>query len=185
MPEEIFGDFQYIPDSAEGEGEVTIIISPLDLLEYWGRCGLLADFGSAFYAFTRQEDADSNIISTVFNELIENAAKYTNKPNARIRINGKLFGRVLRLQIENSLDSQGYQDYRAILERLFGSDDLETLYIQLMEEKAENMTGSGGIGLLMLIKDYPIKLGVRFNVEDNDNVTTIVRVFCLMEETND
>ena len=58
---------------------------PIDLVREWSRCGQTADYMARYlaYDFADRETAAS-VLSTVINELVENAAKFsTDKANPR------------------------------------------------------------------------------------------------------
>ncbi len=164
------GHFNLIPDSIPAEGDVTITVRPIDLIAYWKRCGLMADFAAAFYSFTQDEpDIQENIISTIFNELIENASKYSIKTNGEVSIHMKLYDAVLKIQVENFTSKENYLKLYGHLKELSEADDLDELYIKTLSEKSDASSGSG-IGLLLLAKDYKLKIGAQFRFNEDSNL---------------
>src|SRR5690606_7617144 len=152
MPIDTIGEFDIIPDSIPAEGDVFIRIKPIDFITYWKRCGILADFAASFYAFTQDHPSvQENIISTVVNELIENATKYSDKRNGDVRIHMKLYDTVLKIQTENFTPKLHYQKLQKHLMLLTQTDDLDMLYINTLATKPTDTVDSG-IGLLLLIK---------------------------------
>jgi len=161
------GDFNLIPESIPAEGDVYIRLRPIDLITYWKRCGILANFAAAFYAYTQEHPTEQeNSISTVFNELIENATKYSVKRGAEVTIHMMLYDKILKIEIENITTEHHYQSFQKHLQKLVEADDLDELYFETLAAKSQSSEDSG-IGLLLLMKDYPIKIGARFREEDN------------------
>ena len=161
--EVILGDFNRIPDGIPAEGDVFIRLKPIDMISYWKRCSMLSDFVAAFYANPReQSQVLENSISTIFNELIENAIKCSIKRDGEVKIHVKLYDSILRIDIENITTSNHYDSFQKHAKKLIECEDLESLYYQTLAEKSDNASEGSGIGLLLLMKDYPIKFGVKF-----------------------
>lgn len=177
------GNYDIIPDNLPAEGDVMIRIKPIDLVAYWKRCGILADFTAAFYAFTQKEPkVQENTISTIFNELIENATKYSVKRNAEVTVHMKLYDTVLKIQIDNITTENHYKHFKQHLDKLLSSDDLDSLYFDTLASKSEGSPDSG-IGLLILLKDYPIKFGARFNHNtETDTYRVSIQAFYYLEQ---
>lgn len=166
MKETIIGDFNLISESIPAEGDVFIRLKPIDLISHWKRCGMLSNFAAAFYAYAREESAfQENIISTVFNELIENAIKYSVRRGGEVTIHMMLYDSVLKVQIENLTTEHHFCRFREHLTKLLNHEDLDQLYFETMAGKSEKNSESG-IGLLLLLKDYQIKIGAHFKEEN-------------------
>ncbi|MCC5918230.1 MAG: hypothetical protein JJU02_13000 [Cryomorphaceae bacterium] len=164
--EVVIGDFNIIHESIPAEGNVFIRLKPIDMISYWKRCGMLADFVAAFYGNTREKSQVlENSISTIFNELIENATKYSVKRGGEVKIHLMLYDSILKIEIENITTINHYEGYKKHVKNLLECEDLEGLYYQTLAEKSDSPEGSG-IGIMLLLKDYPIKIGARFHSED-------------------
>ncbi len=182
MEETIIGKYNIIPENLPAEGDVFIRLKPIDMIAYWKRCGMLADFAAAFYAYTRDEPTvQENSISTVFNELIENATKYSVKRGAEMTIHMMLYDSVLKIQIENITTDQHFESFKSHLTNLLESDDLDTMYFEILAEKSEGSTDSG-IGLLLLLKDYPLDIGAKFTKENGRNKVTLQAFYRLDDD---
>lgn len=168
------------------DSNVEIKITPLDLVTYWKRVGILADFVAGFYSysFLPPELAVKDIsetpvftsISTVFNEMVENAAKYSVDKKAKIKINLNQYGNLFKMQVENTTSADAAMNFHDIMETIFSTDDLESLYFQKLEDNSENPTGHSGIGLMMILKDYPVNMGVRITTEGK-TATVLTEVY--------
>jgi hypothetical protein len=165
MQDFTIGSYNLISENQPAEGDITIRLKPIDLITYWKRCGTLANFMAAFYAYTLETPMElENSISTVFNELIENATKYSVKKEAEVSIKMMLYDTVLKMQIENITTEHHFKKFQAHFRKLIEANDLEEAYFEALIKKADEKYDSG-IGLLLIMKDYPIKMGVRF-IED-------------------
>jgi len=170
------GAFDLIPASIPAEGDVFIRLRPIDLIAYWKRCGILANFAAAFYAYTQEHPSEQeNSISTVFNELIENATKYSVKRGAEVTIHMMLYDKVLKIEIENITTEHHFNSFQKHLKVLLEAEDLDSLYFETLASKSENSDDSG-IGLLLLMKDYPIRIGARFK-EDHGQFKVLLQAF--------
>lgn len=172
---EILGDYNKIPDIVPAESSASMVFHPIDLLTHWKRCGILADFIASFYSFTspgKQDDRVLYNLSTVINELIENAAKFS-RPRSDVGLNLKHFSNLLLIEVTNEVHSQHSENFKKIAKTLLESD-IEELYFKKLEEKQESDTQSG-IGLMMILKDYPVTLGFRFEKVDDTSTRITVR----------
>ena len=193
MKEYTYGDYNY-PEvlNAPVVSQVSITLQPADLLSYWKRVGTLSDFVSLFYSFSlnmdyalhNQEYEQKEIsedqkklfmdsVSTIFNELIENGAKFSTNKRRHLTIFLKKYPTVLTLEVENYTDKNSFYNYQKIVRGIFEAEDLDELYFQKLEENAEKQDGGSGIGLLMIVKDFPVKLGTKFiEIDDQYLVKT-------------
>ena len=112
-------------------------------------------------------------VSTIFNELLENGAKFSTNKRRHLTIFLKKTSRIFTLEVENYTDKASFHNYQKIVQGIFEAKDLDELYIQKMEENAENDNGASGIGLVMILKDFPVKLGAKFiEIDDQYLVKT-------------
>lgn len=181
MQEVTIGDYNLVPENIPAEGDVFIRLKPIDLIAYWKRCGILADFAAAFYAYTQDKpQGPENSISTIFNELIENATKYSVKRNAEVSIHMMMYDSVLKIQIENNTTSNHFEAFQKHLTDLLECEDLDAYYIDLLATKAEG-TSESGIGLLLLLKDYQIKVGAKFIRDQDEQYKVIIQAYYYIE----
>jgi hypothetical protein len=182
----IYGDFDYIPEGLIPEAQIELSITPIDLTTHWQRCGLISDMVAGYIAyaypggFLGPKSVIYSSISTIFQELIENAARYSRQRGGTITIRIKHYNRVVRIEVQNDTMPGVGQRLEEHLTTLFGAEDLDALHMQIMESQAEGGRQSG-IGLLLLLKDYPVKLGVQLMRESADQETIIVRAHYHME----
>jgi hypothetical protein len=189
LKEILLGDYgKIVPPDRSADSHVQIIITPLDLVTFWKRVGTLADFVAGFYSysFVKLDSSVKDIsetpvfhsISTVFNELIENAAKYSMDKKANIRIDLNQFGTIFKMQVENSTSVESAENFKRVMSEVFASDDVESLYFQKLEQNsADPSSGHSGIGLMMILKDFPCKMGVRIREKDDGLAYVLTEVY--------
>lgn len=177
------GSFNKIPDTIPAESVVKIEFHPIDLVTHWKRCGLLADFIGSFYSYSSQGKSDERILynlSTVVNELIENAAKFS-KQRSPVTVVLKHYSNILQVQVENQATNAVAENFHALANTLL-TQDIEELYFKSLEEKDENQKTSG-IGLMMILKDYPVTMAFNFHkMEDGKNTEITVKAYITVQE---
>ncbi|XDD42399.1 DUF6272 family protein [Leptospira sp. WS60.C2] len=166
----------------EPESIIEIHLKPLDLMRYWRRIGILSDFIGYFYGFSFLPNVPTdsmdmknseivNSISTVFNELLENAAKYSYDKKADIEISLIHRGRSFEMLVRNKTNESNVAAYEKSLKEIFSANDLEKLYFQKIESNDPESSRSG-IGLIMVLKDYPVEMEVTLETEGDHTIIT-------------
>jgi hypothetical protein len=189
MTSKIHGDFDLVPDELVPEAQLSLTLSPSELTAHWLRCGQVSDFvagyiASAYAAEHRTTSAPLfTSISTVFQELIENAAKFSRKREASIQVRVKHFSRILMFEVENVTTPAFAERFEEYLDQMAAAEDLGAVYLQIVEAQTEGPTDAqrSGIGLLVLRKDHEVRLGVRFASDDAGRPTITVRAFQTLE----
>lgn len=168
--------------ASEPESRIQIHLKPLDLMKYWRRIGILSDFIGYFYGFSFLPDVPSdsnemknseivNSISTVFNELLENAAKYSYDKKADIDIHLMHRGKAFEMLVRNKTNDSNVKAYEESLAEIFSAPSLDELYISKLELN-ENDPHHSGIGLIMVLKDYPVEMEVVLDTVGPETVIT-------------
>ncbi|TGL51465.1 ATP-binding protein [Leptospira kemamanensis] len=166
----------------EPESIIEIHLKPLDLMRYWRRIGILSDFIGYFYGFSFLPNVPTdsmdmknseivNSISTVFNELLENAAKYSYDKKADIEISLIHRGKSFEMLVRNKTNETNVSAYESSLKEIFSAKDLEKLYFEKIESNDPNSNRSG-IGLIMVLKDYPVEMEVTLESEGENTIIT-------------
>jgi hypothetical protein len=182
MKEQIIGQYDLAPENMPAEGMLEVRVKPIDMVTYWKRCSAVADFVARFYNVKTTNHASENLISTVFNEMIENAAKYSTKRDSEIHVEVKLYNTILKIQVQNVCNKLHCDTLINRLSMLLSPEtDLDELYVKEMELKM-NGSKESGIGLLMLLKDFQMNLGLKIVDLGSDLFQVNFRVFYLMQE---
>lgn len=169
-----FGDFQ--TESVVSREYLTIVFSPssVPMRERWRTHRLsatfLADYFSTFFPGDGQPAGMSDpkselmsIITFIANELLENAMKFSDATHGEgVMLTVQLFPDTLVLLTKNHISAQTDQKLKAFIQKLLKSDPVE-LYIQQVEQNAENHTSTGsGLGILTIMNDYGAQVGWQF-----------------------
>jgi hypothetical protein len=152
---------------------IALDVPALDLVMQWGRCGVIADFLADYLAcsFSRREVARS-VLSTVANELVENAGRFAGDKRGGVR----LFARHRGEHVEIGSENRAAPRHVAVLEGLFAALDRESPEV-LFARRIESGE-RGGLGLLILAKDYG-SLGATLGDPDADGLASVTIVAAL------
>ncbi|MEM7180710.1 MAG: hypothetical protein AAF518_07345 [Spirochaetota bacterium] len=159
----------------DGKKFLHVRLKHSELRSKWVRCSKISDFISRFYSHPNPNfgaldkfQGYMNVISTVTNELVENAVKFSSGEEGEIEIN--LYSELDQfvLEISNCISAVQYKSFLAFLETLFdGGGNYEDKYYQRLEEVYDKPDEtSSSVGLLMLLSHFPVRLGYRFFSED-------------------
>ncbi|TGL88604.1 ATP-binding protein [Leptospira congkakensis] len=154
---------------------LSISLSAIDMTFYWKRCDVLSNFISQFYFHSYESKRlDNNAISTIINELVENAAKYSDKENSKIFVEIKDLGTHLRVEVKNRVTPWTKTIFENKIQTI-QSGNIDQLYFEALETRNHG-TGTTGIGLLMLLKDYQLNLAYEFTKVDEFSFEVTIRV---------
>ncbi len=183
---QIFGDFNDV--SPNSKDYFVFGFSPnsgLPFDELWKTNGLLADclanYLAIFYPNRDIQEFKENI-GYIANELLENARKFNDK-NSQVpfTIQFELSDSDhLILRTINSVAPENIAGFQVFIQELLTCEP-KTLYVrQIKQAKAKNNTTTSRLGLLMMIKNYGVKLSWKFETVQQDpemiNVTTMLRL---------
>ncbi|MCR9141775.1 MAG: GHKL domain-containing protein [bacterium] len=167
-----FGDTIDLQNDTENCFSVSML--PIDIFDSWDRCGDIADFVATYFQYSFRSPNSKGIISTVVNELIENAVKYSRNKSSTIQLEVRKRQENLLLQISNLIPRNQRDHFVVICQDLF-QRDLEELYVEKLTHAQQDRTFSG-IGLILLKKDYEARLGMDIVTDSKDLVRVDVTV---------
>jgi hypothetical protein len=134
---------------------------PLDFVMEWDRCGLAADYFAAHMAHTfGGRDAVRALLSTVLNELIENAVKFSSDKSHAASVSMNNFGELIAFETRNRTDARR-ADALQVLVRALEAQSAEELFLARIARPAESAGSPSGLGLLVLEKDYGVRLAIK------------------------
>lgn len=145
--------------------ELTLSFVPLALVAEWTRCSETADFFARYFAhdFGDRELA-GNVLSTVVNELVENAVKFSSDKSVPARLTVREYADTVRVSTRNVASPANAAAFGNAVSRLADGDP-EAMFAERLATPPQ--TGGAGIGLIMLRKDYGARIGVRLTLEDS------------------
>ncbi len=160
-----------IGDSIDFNGDIETTLSmsflPLDIFDNWSRAGSLSDFIAEYFGSYFESGSSHNIISTVFNEFIENAVKFTKNNSQPIMLVVKKRRNTLLSRITNTLPVHRKTEFVRVCNDLY-NEDLDELFLKRIEDGSEDKRKSG-IGLILMKKDYQVMTNFDFYEDSNSS----------------
>jgi hypothetical protein len=185
---EVFGHYLEISDISQEFLIIGFSPSSISLQQRWRNNGLsanfIADYVTTFFPQTDLKLTNSarlaeikDAVGFVANELLENAMKFSDARSQQpIDLQVRLSPEKLFFCVENSILLSAVQPFKNYIQKLL-SVDPEELYIQQVEQNAENETSSR-LGYIMMINDYSAQIGWKFKTLKAEppvmTVTTVV-----------
>lgn len=139
--------------------ELSLEFVPLAMVAEWSRCSEAADYVARFFAHDYGDrELAANVLSTVVNELLENAVKFSSDKTVPARLTMREFPEHLTITTTNRVTAaQGAAFARTVARIVHG--DAERMFAEQVANPPG--TGGAGIGLIMLRKDYGARIAVR------------------------
>ena len=153
---------------------IEVKVQALDMVVEWRRCGIVADYIADYLALSCEQSAYArSVISTVANELMENAVHFSAEKSRPIHVQASHRGDVVELAASNVAEAR----HIAGLERLFADLSRGDL-VAVFRERVE-AASRGGLGLLGVVKDYAAELGAVLASNETEGLVD-VRVHVLL-----
>lgn len=164
-------DRHHIGDRIDFETDIdnyfALTFLPLDFFDNWERGSLLSDFAADYFRHNFPNDSEHNLISTVLNELVENAVKFSKNNSQPVQVVLKKRNNLLLIQSSNTIPRHRQERFQKLCKELF-LGDLNELYVRKLDENLAQELSSG-IGLILIKKDYCKALSFDFFRDDNNN----------------
>jgi hypothetical protein len=136
---------------------------------------------AGYFRHNFPQEEQFGLVSTVVNELVENAVKFTTNNSLPVDLTlKKAPGRML-VQASNTVPVHRCQPFMAVCRELF-EKDLDELYLERIKQDTTDHDASG-LGLLLIRKDYSSKLSFEFRF-DEDNTVRVTATAELSFEDN-
>ncbi len=153
----VLGAFPDAPSPPLSAIEMEVV--PLDLVSEWRRCGMIADFMADYMAHGLERRATArSVLSTVINELVENAAKFSADKHCTAHVSIRHHGEVVHAEIRNDATDEQVQDLRDVLTDL-ARDDANAVFRRRLQDRR-------GLGLALLARDYRATMGATVGSSD-------------------
>ena len=151
-------------DTAGKRNVLYMKMSCNDLVSIWNRCSDAANFGAHYMMHSVPNKTQvENSASTILNELIENAAKYSNDEPDNIEVYTFVTEDKIVFQVDSLLDEAQYEKFRKLAGEMDESADLNRLYLEKMLHLCDGENEyKSGLGLLMIVNNYDTTLGFKF-----------------------
>ena len=164
IPNMTLGPFPEAPSRPLSAIEMEFV--PIDLVTEWRRCGMIADFVADYivHAFEDRQIARS-VLSTVVNELIENAAKFSADKRGTAHVSIRHHGEVLHAEVRNEAIAEHVEQLRDVLGDL-ANDDATAVFRRRLEDRR-------GLGLALLAREYRATLGATIQPDPTDGTNAV------------
>src|SRR5688500_12769974 len=134
----------------------------------WRRCGVVADYIAEYLALSFEQPSHAqSVLSTVANELVENAVRFSAEKARPIRVEARHRGEVVELLVSNMAAKNHIRGLEALFADL-GRGDLMSVFRERVEARTR-----GGLGLLILAKDYGAVLGAMLAPDEEEDRTPV------------
>ena len=193
---QIFGEFieKFPQDNDSLELSFTTSSRPSD--RRWENNRLSANFIADYFSNilpiaqedSQEEDrinAVKNAVSYVGNELLENAMKFNEESQYKVKFGIHFIEDLDRVMAvifaQNSINTQTARKFQAFIRELLSTEDTVELYDRQIEKTAaDEDSEASGLGLLSAINDYSAKFGWKFEFDPSDpqivTVTTMAKI---------
>jgi hypothetical protein len=168
-----FGMYETDDTAAENSETASISIDfvvPLDLIKEWKRCSIVSDFFANYQSFSFDNGKEAvSILSTITNELLENAIKFSSDKNKIMSLSIRHLGNRISIETINVTNENYAKKMSQFLNKFSEEPNLETAILSQIEHTAENNAADSGVGLMTMISSYDAKLGVKIESNVNDH----------------
>ncbi len=158
-------------------------IVPLELMSRWERCSLISDFMAQYNPLDQDIlPKSTNLLSTILNELLENAIKFSTDKLVNVSI--KHFGDEIEIEAINITNTENVGKLMILINSL-NQTDSEVLLLQSFEKTIESPQHDySGLGLLSLIQDYNSHLGIKIvpKSENLDHFEVYIKIQIPLKE---
>lgn len=166
-----FGLYTNSPNEEDPNADLSLdFVVPLELISHWKKCSLVADFFANYqsYNFENQQKAMS-VLSTIINELLENAIKFTADQNKLVSISLRRYDDNISIETVNLATKANATTLQKFIQTL-ETNNIEDLFFQQLEKAALSDEDSSGVGLISIIKDYGADVGIKIEPKTDENL---------------
>lgn len=159
---EQFGIYTSI-DFSQEKAELSLNFKvPVNHLKHWQQCSIVANFFAKYQSESSKENKERiiSIVSTLTNELLENAIKFTDPAHKSIEISLKQYSKFIIIETLNIANNTHTKNLKNTLNKI-QTEEIESLFIKKITENHENNKDNSQIGLISIIKDYTQHIGAK------------------------
>ncbi len=160
----VYGSYINNEDRNASLSDISIdFIVPMELITQWKRCGLVADFIAYYQSIKhRNKKRVESILSTVTNELLENAIKFSSDKNKLVNLSLRQYGSKISIEAINICDIEQAVELDNFISKIV-SEDPEVLFYKQIEYAVKHDKASSKLGMITLKKDYNAQIGIKIS----------------------
>ena len=135
---------------------------PVEHIQHWKKCSLIANFFGNYQAesYKNHKKQIVSIISTISNELLENAIKFSEKNYSDISISIKKHQSSILIQVSNITNYSNMERLKEILTKI-KNNNISAFQIEKILKNASYNSLNSEIGLINIAKDFSNKIGAK------------------------
>ncbi len=131
-------------ESEEGDGYIELKFGPR-----WKYIAVVRAFIQSFLAISFSDDSRADKIAMAASELLENAVKYAEGEETRVRVSLSSNSSEVSISVSNKASKEAIDGLRAIWGSVMTGDPLEA-YLKMMREAATRSDGKSQLGLVRI-----------------------------------
>ena len=161
------------------ETPIVMSLSKEMVLNDWNSCSLTSNKISSLYLdkFPNQTKI-ANLISHIFNELIENAVKYSDEKENEIKLQCIPSNSKIELEAYNITNIHFAERFDKYIKETM-HENLEEVFYKYLLNAAESTNTDSGIGLLLIRKDF--NANASFKIMPNNNNAELFDIYVKIE----
>ena len=145
-------------------------VIPLELVGNWEKCSLVSNFFANYQSFNfKDQEKVIVILSTVINELLENAIKFTSDKNKLVSISLKHFNSKVSIETINLSNEENVSRLKRIIHSL-NNKNPENLILEQIENASKTDLNESGLGILTILRDFQANLGIKIIEKQEPNI---------------
>lgn len=160
------------PDLASDPGVrvIDLAIDPRHVTAHWQLCGSIADFISVF-VLKGADERQMSTSSTIVNELVENAVKYSSPKADRVHLIAWLAPDTLTVEVRNPATVSQASQLRQVTDAL--PDTATEVFIEAHAQRDQAGTLSQ-LGLMTIVHEFGAKVHTVFEPHPHEGITWVV-----------
>lgn len=154
------------PDNVDLNIEFSV---PMSYLKNWDKCSLVANFFGTYQALTYKKNKHQviSVLSTVINELLENAVKFSSDSQFEVRIKSQKINNITSIETCNIGNKKNIENLIRFTEKL-ETKNPELIFLKNIENNIKKNSKSE-LGLISIFKDYSQKIGFKIKKIPNED----------------
>lgn len=157
---------------------------PVEHIQHWKKCSLIANFFGNYQAESYAENKEKIIstISTISNELLENAIKFSEKDYSDISISIKKHESSILIQVNNISNNSNVMRLQNTLTKI-KNNNIAAYQIEKINKNAIENSSFSEIGLINIAKDFSNKIGAKITPVESTKLY-IVELYVIFDDSS-
>ena len=159
--------------SVHSRSDISFNVVPNDFMNHWSRCGNVSDFLAHFQSYNYEHRKRvAMVLSTIFNELLENAIKYSADKYKPVKMSLDYRPEQITVSTLNTATRKQAEKFKAFIEEL-ASKDPEEMFLDKILTNAESGLSESCLGLINIKKDFNADFNVTITPSEDKDLFNI------------